>query len=62
MKRKMVIGVLLAVAAVLCVRDSSAGDKEKIKPTVTFARTWDGAIAEALALNLPLVVHSHGWY
>ena len=37
------------------------GQKIKIKPTVVFAKTWDAAVAEAKLLNLPLVVHSHGF-
>jgi hypothetical protein len=36
--------------------------KVKIKPTVTFARTWEEAVAEAKMLHLPMVVHSHGFY
>lgn len=39
-----------------------AGGKPKIKPTVEFARSWDEAVAEGKLLNLPLVVHSHGFY
>jgi hypothetical protein len=35
---------------------------EDLKPTVTFAKTWDAAVAEAKLLNLPIVVHSHGFY
>lgn len=35
---------------------------DKPKPTVTFARSWDAAVEEARLLNLPLVVHSHGFY
>jgi hypothetical protein len=46
----------------LGVREVAAGDTPKIKPTVTFARTWDEAVAEAKELNLPIVVHSHGFY
>ncbi len=51
----------LAVAATGAV--AVAKDKKpEIKPTVKFARTWDKAIAEAKLLNVPIVVHSHGFY
>ena len=36
--------------------------KKKPEPTVTFARTWDAAVEEAKLLNVPIVVHSHGFY
>ena len=35
---------------------------DKPKPTVEFAKTWEAAVAEAKLLNVPLVVHSHGFY
>jgi hypothetical protein len=37
-----------------------AGDKPK--PTVAFAPSWDAAVEEAKLLNVPIVVHSHGFY
>jgi len=40
----------------------AAQKKPKIKPTVTFAKTWESAIEEAKLLNVPIVVHSHGFY
>lgn len=36
--------------------------KPKIKPCVEFAHSWDAAVKEAKLLNLPIVVHSHGFY
>jgi hypothetical protein len=36
--------------------------KDKPKATVTFAKTWDAALEEAKLLNVPIVVHSHGFY
>ena len=36
--------------------------KPKIKPSVTYATSWDAAIEEGKRLNLPVVVHSHGFY
>ena len=57
---------LVAVAALaVAATGISAVAKDKkpdIKPTVKFARTWDKAIAEAKLLNVPIVVHSHGFY
>ena len=37
-----------------------AGDKPE--PSVTYAKTWDAAVEEAKTLNLPIVVHSHGFF
>lgn len=36
--------------------------KVEIDPQVTYARTWDAAVEEAKVLNVPIVVHSHGFY
>ena len=52
----------LLAAAVIAAPTPAAPPKAKIKPTVEFARTWDAAVAEGKLLNLPLVVHSHGFY
>ena len=43
---------------------ASAGgkDKDAPKPCVAFAKTWPSAIEEAKALNVPIVLHSHGFY
>ena len=57
---------LVAVAALAVAATGTiavAKDKKpEVKPTVTFAKTWDKAIAEAKLLNVPIVVHSHGYY
>lgn len=39
-----------------------AGGKDEPKPSVKYARSWEAAIEEAKALNVPMVVHSHGFY
>ncbi len=39
-----------------------AAEKVKIKPSVTYAKTWEAAVDEGKLLNVPLVVHSHGFY
>lgn len=35
---------------------------DKPKATVEFAKSWEAAVEEAKLLNVPLVVHSHGFY
>lgn len=49
-------------ALLLLAPQAEAGGKPKIKPSVTYASTWDGALDEAKLLNLPIVLHSHGFY
>ncbi len=44
----------LALAAVATPKPPSGG--------VRWAATWDAAVEEARALNLPLIVHRHGFY
>ena len=53
----IVPAVLLAAVAVF-----AASKAPKVKDTVPFARSWDAAIDEAKLLNVPIVVHSHGFY
>ena len=36
--------------------------KDEIKPLVHVPKTWEAAVEEAKKYNMPLVVHSHGWY
>ncbi len=50
-----------ALATALTV-GALAGGKDEPKPSVTYAKTWDKAVEEAKTLNVPLVVHSHGFY
>ena len=35
---------------------------EKAKPAPKWATCWSDAIEEGCALNLPIVVHRHGFY
>lgn len=52
-----------ATAAVVVVAASFAVAKsDEPKPIVTFAKTWEKAVEEAKTLNLPIMVHSHGFY
>jgi hypothetical protein len=47
----------ITLAAVL----GSAAGGDKPEPSVTYARGWDAAVEEAKLLNVPIVVHSHGF-
>lgn len=51
-----------SAAAVVAVAAASATAKDEIKPIVRFAKTWEKAVEEGKTLNLPIVVHSHGFY
>jgi len=52
----------LMTAAALAAIAGIGAAKPKIKPAVTYAPTWEAAVEEAKTLNLPIVVHSHGFY
>ncbi|MBK6940523.1 MAG: hypothetical protein IPH13_10030 [Planctomycetes bacterium] len=55
--------IVMAVAACAVLAPLAlAGGKPKLKDSVKFAKTWEAAVAEAKLLNLPIVVHSHGFY
>lgn len=48
-------------------KDEKKAEKKKagkvdLDPQVTYARSWEAAVEEAKLLNLPLIVHSHGFY
>lgn len=47
---------LLAAA----IHVQAAGDKPEA--SVTYAKSWEAAVEEAKLLNVPIVVHSHGFY
>ena len=40
----------------------AAGKDAKPKPTVPLARSWSDAVKEAKLLNVPIVLHHHGFY
>jgi len=46
-------------AVALLASASLAGPK--VKDSVNYAKSWDAAVAEAKLLNIPIVVHSHGF-
>jgi hypothetical protein len=54
--------MLALAAACLTVAVSAAVAKDEVKPFIKCPKTWEAAIEEAKALNLPIVVHSHGFY
>jgi hypothetical protein len=49
------VGVALTMGAALAGKDEP-------KPSVKFAKTWEKAVEEAKLLNVPLVIHNHGFY
>ena len=62
MKRMIQFALVIGLALAAATPQALAQKKPKIKNTVTFAKTWDGAIEEAKLLNVPIVLHSHGFY
>ncbi|MBK6940525.1 MAG: hypothetical protein IPH13_10040 [Planctomycetes bacterium] len=62
MNSKLALGFALTAVACLSGSIVIAGGKPKIKPSVTYAKSWEAAVEEGKLLNLPLVVHSHGFY
>ena len=59
--RPLAIAILAAIAFYGVNASCSAQKAPKLKPTVTFATSWDQAVAEAKLLNLPIILHSHGF-
>ena len=62
MKRVIPIALILGLAWVAAGSTAQAQKKHKIKETVTFASSWAAALEEARLLNVPIVLHSHGFY
>jgi hypothetical protein len=50
------------IALSLALLATAAFAGPKVKDSVTYAKSWEAAVAEAKMLNVPLVVHSHGFY
>jgi len=46
--------------AVLCLLPLAAAGKGK--ETLRWAPTWQAAVEEARARNVPIVIHRHGFY
>lgn len=49
----------LAISVALLAATAFAGPK--VKPSVQYAKSWEAAVAEAKMLNVPIVVHNHGF-
>ena len=62
MKTTWMVGLAAALILGAAVDPAAAGKKEKPKPSVTYAKTWEAAVEEAKLLNVPIVLHSHGFY
>ena len=58
----VVLTAALAATALVGSVAVAKDKKHKIKPSVTYAKSWDAAVKEAKELNVPIVVHSHGFY
>ena len=54
MKRTITAAALLTLAAV-------GYAKPKLHDSVNFAPSWESAVEEAKLLNVPIVVHNHGF-
>ncbi|MFQ5844926.1 MAG: hypothetical protein ACE5JG_08060 [Planctomycetota bacterium] len=52
---------LLSVSAVGLAAAVVLAGKPDVKPSVTYAKSWDAAVKEARLLNVPIVLHSHGF-
>ena len=52
----------MRVLLVLCFLTALAVAGPKAKPGPKWLPTWTEAISEARVLNLPIVVHRHGFY
>ncbi|MEM8885425.1 MAG: hypothetical protein AAGD14_15265 [Planctomycetota bacterium] len=57
MNRLGIITLAVGLVSVVAI----AGSKDKPKASVTYAKSWEAAVAEAKMLNIPIVVHSHGF-
>ncbi|HEX5139075.1 MAG TPA: hypothetical protein VFY93_19050 [Planctomycetota bacterium] len=57
MKQRFLSAATIALAATL----GTAGGGNKPEPSVTYATSWDAAVEEAKLLNVPIVVHDHGF-
>ena len=50
---------VIAAVLLFCVGGAGAG---KPRMQIRWAESWSDALSEAQALNLPIVVHRHGFY
>ena len=54
----------LWIAAVLALGTAGAwaGKAKAQKPGIRWATSWEDAVETARALNVPIIVHRHGFY
>jgi len=57
----MRIAMVVVAAAALAGAMTVALAKDDVKAFIKVPKTWEAAVEEAKSLNLPIVVHSHGW-
>ena len=57
----MRIATLVLASVALAGALTAAVAKDEIKPFIHVPKTWEAAVEEGKSLNLPIVVHSHGW-
>ena len=55
--KRVLFCLFLSAAALM-----AAGKSQKPKSTVPLARSWSDAVKEAKLLNVPIVLHHHGFY
>lgn len=60
--RSLVVVAAALVAAATGATAIARDKKPDIKESVTYAKSWEAAVKEAKELNVPIVVHSHGFY
>ena len=53
---------LILLGALPPPADEQASAALELEPSVSYAQTWDAAVAEGRRLNLPLLVHVHGFF
>ena len=51
----------ITAAAVLSLAAAVGYAKPKLHDSVNFAPSWEAAVEEAKLLNVPIVVHNHGF-
>ena len=62
MVQKLLASLVLLAASVAGLPGAEAGKDPEPVECVRLAPSWDAAVAEAQALNVPIVVHSHGFF
>src|SRR5262245_16439959 len=62
MKRNVHVALLVGAALLVIGAAAFAGGKAKPVTSVSYAKTWEAAVEEAKLLNMPIVVHNHGFY